>query len=136
MIIEVKVLTLAALLQVVQFVLMAVPVNLEVGTEKTKSSRDPDKMGGSIQSQVSARTGRLIRALNNHFEALIMFAIAVVVIALSDQSTVFTQACAWAYLVARVLYVPAYAFDWVPWRSVIWGVGFFATVAMLVAALV
>ena len=65
-----------------------------------------------------------------------MFAIAVVVIALSDQSTVFTQACAWTYLVARVLYVPAYAFDWVPWRSVIWGVGFFATVAMLVAALV
>ena len=136
MIVEVKVLVLAALLQAIQFFLMAVPVNMEVGTKKTAASRDPEKLGGSIQSQVSVRTGRLIRALNNHFEALILFTIAVVAIALSDQSTALTQTCAWVYLLARVLYVPAYAFDWVPWRSVIWGAGFFATLVMLIAALV
>ncbi len=133
MIIEVKVLALAALWQFVQFALMAVPVNLELGTDKTLSSRDNDTLGGSIQSQVSARTARLIRALNNHFEALILFTIAVVAVALSGQSSTFTVVCAWAYLASRMLYVVAYAFDWVPWRSLIWAVGFTATAAMLLA---
>ena len=134
--IEIKVLALAALWQTVQFCLMAVPVNREVGTEKTLSSRDADDIGGSIQSQVSKRTARLIRALENHFQALLLFAIAVLVVVLSDSSSAFTQVCAWVYLIARIIYVAAYAFDWVPWRTVIWGVGFFATTAMLVVAVI
>lgn len=135
MIIEVKILALAALWQYVQFVLMAVPVNKELGTGKTLSSRDADRLGGSIQSQVSVRTGRLIRAMENHFEALILFTIAVVAVALSDQSSAFTAACAWVYLASRMLYVAAYAFNWVPWRSVIWAAGFSATAAMLLVVL-
>jgi uncharacterized MAPEG superfamily protein len=35
-----------------------------------------------------------------------------------------------------VLYVPAYAAGLVPWRSLIWLVGFLATAAMILAALV
>ena len=133
---ELTVLTLAALLQVVQFVLMAVPTNLELGTAKTLSPRDPERLGSSIQEQVGPRTSRLIRAMNNHFEALVLFTIAVLVVTLSDQSSAFTAGCAWAYLLARVLYVPAYAFGWVPWRSIVWFVGFAATVSMLASALV
>jgi len=135
MLIEVKILALAALWQFVQFVLMAVPVNIEVGTGKTLSSRDMDKLGGSIQSQVSTRTGRLIRALDNHFQALILFTIAVVVVALSGASSTLTVACAWIYLASRILYVAAYAFDWVPWRSIIWAAGFCATAFMLLSVL-
>ncbi|MFK8081761.1 MAG: MAPEG family protein [Granulosicoccus sp.] len=135
MIIEIKILALAALWQFIQFVLMAVPVNKEVGTDKTLSSRDTQKLGGSIQSQVSERTGRLIRALNNHFEALILFTIAVVVVALSGESSIVTVVCSWIYLISRVLYVAAYAFDWVPWRSVIWGAGFVATAVMLLTVI-
>ena len=60
----------------------------------------------------------------------------VVVVTLSGQSTGFTGFCAWLYLAARILYVPAYALGLVPWRSVIWAVGFLATVAMIVASLV
>jgi len=132
---ELTALTLAALLQVVQYVLMSVPANLELGQGKTLGPRDPDHLGKPMIEQVSPRTGRLIRALNNHFEGLIMFTLAVVVITLSDQSTGFTATCAWTYLAARILYVPAYAFGLTPWRSYIWIVGFLATVAMLVAAL-
>ncbi len=128
---ELTVLALAALLQAVQFALMAVPANLELGTRATLSPRD----GQPLAEKVSPRTARLIRALNNHFEALILFTIAVVVVTLSGQSTGFTAACAWIYLAARIAYIPAYAFGWVPWRSLIWSVGFFATLAMLLAAL-
>ncbi|MBF9035309.1 MAPEG family protein [Rhodobacterales bacterium HKCCE2091] len=133
---ELTVLALAALLQFVQFALMSIPANLELGTAKTASPRDPGRMEKPLMEQVSVRTGRLFRALNNHFEALILFTIAVVVVTLGDQSSAVTRTCAWVYLAARVLYVPAYAFGWVPWRSVIFGVGFGATLVMILAALV
>jgi uncharacterized MAPEG superfamily protein len=132
---ELTVLTLAALLQVVQFALMAVPANLEVGQGKTLSPRDRDRLGGSLEDMLSIRTARLYRALNNHFEGLILFSIACVVVTLGEKSGRFTTICAYAYLFARIAYVPAYAFGWTPWRSYIWFVGFLATTAMLVAAL-
>ncbi|MCX7646928.1 MAG: MAPEG family protein [Rhodobacteraceae bacterium] len=128
---ELTVLALAGLLQALQYVLMAVPANRELGMRVTLSPRD----GVDLRAMVSPRTGRLVRALDNHFEALVLFTLAVVVVTLSDRSTPFTAACAWTYLAARVLYVPAYAFGLVPWRSVIWGAGFLATLAMIVAAL-
>jgi uncharacterized MAPEG superfamily protein len=73
--------------------------------------------------------------MNNHFEGLILFGIAAVVISVTGQSTGLTAACAWAYLAARILYIPAYVFGLVPWRSLIWAVGWIATFVMLVAAL-
>ena len=133
---ELTVLALAALLQVVQFVLMAVPANMELGVGKTLSPRDMQRLKTPLMDQASVKTGRLNRALMNHFEALTLFTIAVVVVTLGDQSSAVTQTAAWAYLAARILYVPAYAFGWVPWRSLIWAVGFCATVVMLLAALI
>ena len=132
---ELTALTLAALLQVAQFVLMSVPANKELGPGKTASPRDRSRLGGDIQDQLSDQTARLYRALNNHFEGLILFTIACVVVTLSDGSTLFTAACAFAYLVARVFYIPAYYFGLSPWRSLIWFVGFGATSLMLIAAL-
>ncbi|WP_299151385.1 MAPEG family protein [uncultured Tateyamaria sp.] len=132
---ELTALTLAALLQVVQFVLMAVPANLELGPGKTVSPRDRERLGGSLEDQLSTRTARLYRALNNHFEGLILFTIACVVVTLTDQSTPFTAFCGYAYLIARIAYVPAYAFGLSPWRSYIWFVGLLATTSMLVSTL-
>ncbi|MEM9476632.1 MAG: MAPEG family protein [Pseudomonadota bacterium] len=133
---ELTALALAGLLQVVQFVLMSVPANLELGAGKTLSPRDRERLGGTLEDQLSPKTARLYRALNNHFEGLILFTLAVVVVTLSDQSTAFTAACAWVYLAARLAYVPAYYFGLSPWRSLIWMAGFFATALMLVASLI
>lgn len=44
-------------------------------------------------------------------------------------------AAAWIYLVARILYVPAYASGVFLVRSLIWTVGFVATLVMLLSAL-
>ena len=126
--VEIQVLGYAALLQFVQFVLMAVPVNLQLGVAYTGGNRDEQK-------QATGVPGRLKRALDNHFEGLIMFTIAVLVVVLGNASTPLTQVCAWVYLAARVLYVPAYASGVFLVRSLIWGVGFIATAIMLIAAL-
>jgi len=127
---ELTVLTLAALLQALQFLLYAVPANLELGPGYTMSARDREP-----SKPLSEKTARLGRALTNHFEGLILFTIACVTITLADKSTAFTAACAYAYLAARVLYIPAYYYGLRPGRSLIWAVGFLATLLMLLAAL-
>jgi uncharacterized MAPEG superfamily protein len=126
---ELTVLVLAALLQCVQMAIYAVAGNAQTGTEAALSPRD-------AKIELTGMAGRLQRAMNNHFEGLILFGIAAVVIAVADQSTAVTATAAWIYLIARILYVPAYAWGLVPWRSVVWGVGWFATLVMLLAALV
>ncbi|PLL11234.1 hypothetical protein C0V75_18350 [Tabrizicola sp. TH137] len=128
---ELTALALAGLLQMAQFILFAVPANMELGTRYTSGPRDRPP-----ERPFSTLTGRLQRAMNNHFEGLILFSLAVLVITVSDQSTPFTAACAWAYLGARILYIPAYAWGWRPWRSAIWTVGWCATLGLMLAALI
>ncbi len=128
---ELTALTLAGLLQMVQFALFAVPANLELGTRYTSSPRDKPP-----ERPVSTLTGRLQRSLNNHFEGLILFTLAVVVVTLSGQSTTTTATLAYTYLAARILYIPAYAMGLTPWRSVVWAVGWFATLALMLTALI
>ncbi len=127
---ELTALACAGLLQAAQFLAMTVPANLEVGPGYTTSPRDRPP-----SREMSLRTARLYRAFHNHYEGLILFTLAVVVVVLSGGGNAFTAACAWVYVAARVLYVPAYAFGWRPWRSFIWLAGFFASVAMIGAAL-
>jgi uncharacterized MAPEG superfamily protein len=127
--VELKVLGYAALLQFVQFIVMAIPVNLQLGVAYTGGNRDE-------QQQAQGVPGRLKRALDNHFEGLILFTIAVLVVLLGEASTSLTERCAWAYFWARVLYVPAYASGIFLVRSLIWGIGFIATAIMLISTLV
>ncbi|HSM30778.1 MAG TPA: MAPEG family protein [Woeseiaceae bacterium] len=126
--VEVTVLGYAALLQIVQFIVMAIPVNVQLGVAYTAGNRDEQK-------QPTGVPGRLKRAQDNHFEGLVLFTIAVLVVTLGDASSQLTEYCAWAYLWARVLYVPAYASGVFLVRSLIWSVGFIATAIMLIAAL-
>ena len=128
---ELAALAAAVLLQAVQFALYAVPANREVGPGYTMSARDRPPSCG-----MSERTARLGRAMDNHFEGLILFTAAVTVVTLSNQSTAFTAALAWLYVAARVLYVPAYALGWRPGRSIIWIAGFLATIFMILASLI
>ncbi len=128
---ELTALTLAAVLQCLQFAAYSVRANLDVGPGYAMSARDRDP-----NRPLSPLGGRLQRAMNNHFEGLTLFTIAVVVITLSEQSNALTATCAWIYLAARIAYVPAYALGLSPWRSVVWMVGFAATLVMLISALI
>ncbi len=128
---ELTALTLAALLQVIQFALYAIPANMELTPGYTMSARDREP-----SRALSERTARLGRAFDNHFQGLILFAIAAIVIHTTGQSGTFTALCAWVYLIARIAYIPAYAYGWTPARSFIWFAGFLATFFMLLAALI
>ena len=128
---ELTTLALAGLLQAAQFVLFATPANLELTPKYTTSPRDVPPARA-----LSKTTARLQRAMNNHFEGLILFTLAVVVITLSVQSTPTTATLAYTYLAARIIYVPAYALGLAPWRSAIWAVGWFSTLGLLLAALI
>jgi uncharacterized MAPEG superfamily protein len=127
--VELQVLAYAGLLQFVQIVLMAVPANVQLGPKYTAGPRDEERKPTGVP-------GRLARAVDNHYEGLALFTIAVVVAVLGNATSELTASCAWAYLVARILYVPAYASGVFMVRSLIWAVGFFATLIILLAAVV
>ena len=126
---ELTALALAALWQGAHWAALSVAANRQLGVRVTMGSRDSTP-------EMPPRLGRLYRAFHNHYEALILFSIAALLTTLSDQGSAFTAACAWVYLAARIAYVPAYILALMPWRSVIWVVGFAATMLMIVAALV
>lgn len=90
----------------------------------------------NLDDRLSPISLRLRRATANFTENVGPFIIAVLVVVLAGKTSIWTAALAWAYVAARVLYVPAYALAWVPWRSVIWFAGFVATLALLVLGLI
>jgi uncharacterized MAPEG superfamily protein len=129
MLTEVQVLAAAVLLAAVQLVLFAVPANLQLGADWTAGPRD-------VQRSLTGVPARLQRAFANHIEGLVLFACAVVVVVLSRTQTPQTEVAALIYLLARIAYVPAYAAGIPYLRSVIWAVGFGATLSMVVHALI
>jgi len=126
---ELTVLVLAALLMVVQ---MALPPMLGRGQAPPDWHASPR----DVPVVLTGRAGRAERAYRNLLEALLLFLVAVVALILADRATGLTAGLAWLWLVARVLYVPAYILGLSPWRSAIWGVGFLANLVMLGTALI
>lgn len=100
----------------------------DVGHEGNVGTRE------GLEDQLSVTTQRLRRALVNHTENIGLFIIAVVLVELTDSNSLFTAICAWVYVAMRALYLPAYAYAWVPWRTRIFGVGFLATFAMIIGS--
>ena len=135
MTVEITVLILATLFHIASLTLAIICADRQIGLPKAMSPRDPERMTKPIVEQVGLRTSRLMRAVQNHLESLPLFAIACITIAITDQSTTITQTCAWAYLGARIIYIPSYVFGWVPWRSIFWMIGMGAITIMLFAAL-
>jgi len=75
--------------------------------------------------------GRLDRASKNYLETFAFFAAAVLIAHLANRHNILTIYGAWIYLIARIAYLPLYAAGVPYWRSVAWGFGFFATLAIL-----
>ena len=129
MTVELQILALAGLLWAGQLLGLSVAANLQLDSRWLMGPRDEPR-------RVEGLAGRLQRALSNMTESLLLFAVAVAVLEFGGKSGgPLSQGCAVAYLIARLAYVPAYAFGLSPWRSIIWFVGFGATLLMLFVGL-
>lgn len=126
---ELAALGVAVLLQMVIGIAATVSVGQVAGADWLLSSRHKAvDFGGSL-------AGRVARARDNGFEALILFAAAVALVALSNASSHLTVQAAWTFVVARVIYTICYSFNLVPWRTLVWFVGTIATLVLVVVAL-
>jgi len=97
-------------------------------------------MGYLLSSRDEHRTligisGRLERALVNSVTAMALFAPAVLILAFKDGFGHYTLTAARIFLIARLLYVPAYGLGLTGVRTLLWTLGFAATVILYVIAL-
>ena len=125
---ELAALSALVLLHFATIVVAQQSLTADIGMDGNTGTRE------GMEARLSPKTQRLRRAVANSVENIGPFIAAVLVVTLSGQSSPVTAALAWIYVLARALYVPAYTCGWVPWRTVIWSVGAFSTLGLLLAA--
>ena len=128
---ELTILAVSILLHMGVMGAYSLKANRELGPKYPLSPRD-----GAPPKALSQSCSRLQRVMNNSFESLILFAPVALMVGLTGQSTGVTATLAVIFLIARILYIPAYVMGLVPGRSLIWGVGFLVTLALAIAALI
>lgn len=97
-------------------------------------------MGYMLSARDENRTlkgmlGRMDRALSNSVTALALFAPPILILAARDTFSGESLLAAQVFLAARVIYIPAYVFGIVGLRTLVWLVGFAATVILYLLAL-
>ncbi len=111
--------------------LMAVIHGLAASSAVARTMGNTWALGTRDQApEISAAAGRLKRAYGNLMESLPIFAIVVLMSHVTRQAGDATVIGAYMFFIARVLYVPAYLYDW-PYalRTLFW---FVSIIALLV----
>lgn len=86
------------------------------------------------RAQQQRLAGKALRAQSAHqnmLEAFPAFAAAVLLNLILPSDPAWRDGLAIAFVLARAVYIPAYLGDWGYWRTAVWGVGFFATLGLL-----
>ena len=84
---------------------------------------------------LTGMTARIERAMTNSVTALALFAPPVLILALRDGFSANTLLAAQVFLIARLVYLPAYALGIVGLRTLAWLAGFAATAILYLLAL-
>ncbi|MEO8244490.1 MAG: MAPEG family protein [bacterium] len=116
---EISILGLYGLVVIVTIFIQATAAAAQVGAMVLLKPRD--------NLQLTGVAARLDRAQLNSIVALAMFAPAIMILNQMGMETPATLFCAQAFLIARVLYVPLYAFGIAGLRTLAWTVGILAT---------
>lgn len=125
---EIQILALYGLLVIVTLILQATGALTQLGMGYLLGTRDEARTVSGIAS-------RLERALNNSVTAMVLFAPAVLLHVIAGTTSNQTLLAAQAFLIARIIYLPAYAFGIIGIRSLAWSVGIVATVALYLLAM-
>jgi len=124
---ELTILGLYGLLVAVTLVLQAVGAFQQLGMGYLLSSRDENRT-------VEGMAARTERALANSITAMVLFAPAILILDAKEAFSANTLVAAQAFLIARVVYLPAYTFRITGVRTLAWTVGFAATAALYIIA--
>jgi uncharacterized MAPEG superfamily protein len=123
---ELHILAWTLVLALVQVLLPSVVRSRETGLGYNGGPRDrPGPPVGKL-------TGRLMRAQNNLFETLPVFAIAILITHVAGREGTLTLYGAWVYIAARVVYLPLYAAGIPFLRSLVWLVSLVGIILVLV----
>ena len=125
---ELNILALYGLYTALILLLQVTGTMSQLGMGYLLSSRDEHRTLTGI-------TGRLDRALVNSVTAMALFAPAILILAVKEEFSATTLTAAQAFLIARILYVPAYALKLTGVRTLFWLVGFAASVVLYLVAL-
>lgn len=124
--VELLCLAWALILGLIHIILASQVRTKELGIAWNVSARD-----GELP-HLSLLAGRLARAQANFFETFPLFAAAILIAAVTHTFSVFTYWGALVYLIARIIYLPLYAFGIPKIRTVVW---LFSIVGMLLVIL-
>jgi uncharacterized MAPEG superfamily protein len=119
----------ASILGIVHIIIAGNARTKEFGTKWNMSARDDKK------PPLSPFTERLFRAQHNFFETFPLFASAVLIVAVSQNFSVYSHWGALIYLVARVVYFPLYAFGIPVIRTLVWLISMLGLLLVLVPSL-
>ena len=126
---ELSALAWAAILGIVHILAPAFFRTQQYGIAWNASARD------AAMEPPTPIAGRLARAQANFYESFPLFAAAVLIIYVADLESAGTGIAAWAWLAARVAYLPIYA-SGVPYvRGIVWIVSLLALVTLLLRPL-
>lgn len=115
---------LAALIGVIHIILQAATATRDTGMKWNAGPRDQPH-------EVGVLAGRMERAFANYRETFPLFAAGLIAAYLGGQVDHLVNTAAAAYVVARAIYIPLYAFG-VPYvRSLVWGISFVAILVIL-----
>lgn len=126
---ELSILGWVLVLALVQILLPAMFRNRETGLDYNAGPRD------TAGPPVGIITGRLQRAQRNLFETLPLFIAAVLIAHIADRESLLTLTGAWVYLIARLIYLPLYAFGIPMLRSLIWMISLAGLLMIIIAIL-
>lgn len=126
---ELTLLAWTLVLAIIQVLLPATIRGRETGRAYNAGPRDEPG------PKVGVMTGRLQRAQANLFETLPLFAVAILITHVADRSGALTLWGAWLYFLARIVYLPLYAFGIAYVRSMVWTVSLLGLTLVLAAIL-
>jgi len=120
---ELLVLALGAVLLLAHVLLAGRYRTRQYGTKWNMGARDEEL------PPLNAIAGRLARAQANFLETFPLAIVALMGVVVAGKASDLTAIAAWAWLAARIIYLPLYWAGVPRWRTLVWGV---ATLALLV----
>ncbi|BCM24549.1 MAPEG family protein [Methyloradius palustris] len=127
MTLELSCLAWLVVLAVVQIMMAGQARTKQYGTQWNVSARDGE------MPELNPLAARLARAQANLFETLPLFAIAILIATVANKTNWMTEVGAVTYLIARLVYLPLYAFGVPVVRTVVWMISMLGFLLVLAA---